>query len=433
MLRAKRGALARPGSAWGCLRRVGDELGAGPEALRGRDPAGGLGRSPGTGPAPPPRGPGAPGSRRWRSAGRGRGGAIGRSASACPWRRSVSARRADPPSASTSAREGLRGLCRVCAVLTESGCRTGSVHLTCAARSRPLSKRSISDAAPGSGGGSRPEGAEPLRRGRRGLPGRPGGCRAPGRRALGWPACAAGAAHAGAESDRRRGGQDGAHHRIAPAGNRVPARPARAATPAAARCGSALGGRLHPRADPVGVLLHRLRHGACTRQPHRRPGPPAAARGTDNAASAPGQALRARKDREGGDPRGPGTTTVASACPSPAPDDSSARAPVASAGAVGSSYAGAAARALGKSLQARGPFWRDDTRGRHRPMGELVQPHPTPPEQRRRPLARRRTPLPSHTAPPPPRHPPRHNHPPQNPGRSTLTPPPATQTMKSLG
>ena len=140
-------ALACPGPARGCLRRVGDELGAGPEALRGRDPAGGLGRSPGTGPAPPPRGPGAPGSRRWRSAGRGRGGAIGRSASACPWRRSVSARRADPPSASTSAREGLRGLCRVCAVLTESGCRTGSVHLTCAARSRPPSKRSISDAA----------------------------------------------------------------------------------------------------------------------------------------------------------------------------------------------------------------------------------------------------------------------------------------------
>ena len=35
-------------------------------------------------------------------------------------------------------------------------------------------------------------------------------------------------------------------------------------------------------------------------------------------------------------------------------------------------------------------------RDRHRPMGELVQPHPTPPRQPRRPLARRRrTPLPS--------------------------------------
>ena len=106
--------------------------------------------------------------------------------------------------------------------------------------------------------------------------------------------------------------------------------------------------------------MHRLRHGACTRRPHRRPGPPAAAQGTDNAAGAPGQAIRARKDREGGDPRGPGTTTVASACPSPTPDDSSTRAPVASAGAVGSSYAGAAHS--GKPLQARGPFWRDDPR-----------------------------------------------------------------------
>ena len=38
--------------------------------------------------------------------------------------------------------------------------------------------------------------------------------------------------------------------------------------------------------------------------PHRRPGPPAAARGTDNAAGAPGQAIRARKDRGGGDLEG---------------------------------------------------------------------------------------------------------------------------------
>ena len=35
----------------------------------------------------------------------------------------------------------------------------------------------------------------------------------------------------------------------------------------------------------------------------------------------------------------------------------------ASAGAVGSSYAGAAAQAPGKPLQARGPFWRDDPWG----------------------------------------------------------------------
>ena len=56
-------------------------------------------------------------------------------------------------------------------------------------------------------------------------------------------------------------------------GNPVPARPAPAATPAAARCGPALGGRLHPRADPArGSSLHRLRHGACARRPHRRLG-----------------------------------------------------------------------------------------------------------------------------------------------------------------
>ena len=56
-------------------------------------------------------------------------------------------------------------------------------------------------------------------------------------------------------------------------GNPVPARPAPAATPAAARCGPALGGRLHLRADPArGSSLHRLRHGACARRPHRRLG-----------------------------------------------------------------------------------------------------------------------------------------------------------------
>ena len=221
-----------------------------------------------------------------------------------------------------------------------AGVQDRPVHLTCAARSRPPSKRSISDAAPGSRGSS-PRGAEPLRRGRRGLPGRPGGCRAPCRRAPGGPHAPRVRRMRAPESDRRRAGQDGAHHQAA-AGNPVPARPARAATPAAARCGPALGGRLHPRADPArGSSLHRLRHGACARRPHRRPGPPAAARGTDNAVGAPGQAIRARKDREGGDPPGPGPPQrprIQATCPSPTPDDSSTRAPVASAGAVGSSY-----------------------------------------------------------------------------------------------
>ena len=102
--------------------------------------------------------------------GPGAAGRRARSGGACRlalWRRSVSARRAGPPSASTSAREGLRGPRRVCAVLTGSGCRTGPVHLTRAARSRPPSALSISDAAPGSGRDPRPGGGEPLRRVRR--------------------------------------------------------------------------------------------------------------------------------------------------------------------------------------------------------------------------------------------------------------------------
>ena len=53
----------RPG---GCLRRVGDELGAGPETLRGRDPAGGFGSVAGDRP-----GTTTEGARRTRGAGVG--------------------------------------------------------------------------------------------------------------------------------------------------------------------------------------------------------------------------------------------------------------------------------------------------------------------------------------------------------------------------
>ena len=60
---------------------------------------------------------------------------------------------------------------------------------------------------------------------------------------------------------------------------------------------------LHLRADLVGVLLHRLRHGACS-PAGSSAGPPAAARGTDNAVGAPGQAIRRRKHRDGGDLEG---------------------------------------------------------------------------------------------------------------------------------
>ena len=203
-------------------------------------------------------------------------------------------------------------------------------------------------------------------------------------------------------------------------GNPVPARPARAAGSRRRPPKPALGGRLHPRADLVGVLLHGLRHGACS-PAGSSAGPPAAARGTDNAVGAPGQAIRAAQAPRRPMPDRPGPPQrprIQVTCPSPTPDDSSTRAPIASAGAVGSSYAGAA-EALGKPLQARGPFWRDgpwkdrdDPRGRHRPVGEPVPtaPDPTAP-----------TPTTSHppppntatiaTTPPPPRHPPRHNQP----------------------
>ena len=110
-------------------------------------------------------------------------------------------------------------------------------------------------------------------------------------------------------------------------------------------------------------------------------------------------------------------------CPSPTPDDSSKRGPGASAGAVGSSYDNAAAEALNKSYKRElvwrdGPWkGRDDPGNRDRQMGGLVQPHPTPPRQPRRPLTRRRrTPLQSQ-----PHHHPTHHritNPPQNPGLS---------------
>ncbi|ERH30678.1 hypothetical protein HMPREF1550_01630 [Actinomyces sp. oral taxon 877 str. F0543] len=91
---------------------------------------------------------------------------------------------------------------------------------------------------------------------------------------------------------------------------------------------------------------------------------------------------------------------------------------------MGSSYDNAAAEALNKSYKRElvwrdGPWKdRDDPGNRDRQMGGLVQPHPTPPRQPRRPpTRRRRTPLQSQ-----PHHHPTHHritNPPQNPGRST--------------
>ena len=149
-------------------------------------------------------------------------------------------------------------------------------------------------------------------------------------------------------------------------------------------------------------------------------GPPAAARGTDNAVGAPGQAIRRRKHRDGGDLEGPApprwpvpvhrprrtTRRRGHRSHRPEPWAPPTQAPP--------------PRPRGKSLQARGPLWRDgpwkdrdDPRDRHRPVGEPVPtaPDPTAP-----------TPTTSHppppntatiatTPPPPPRHPPRHNQP----------------------
>ena len=139
---------------------------------------------------------------------------------------------------------------------------------------------------PGVERGSSPRGAEPLRRGRRELPGRPGGCRAPGRRAPGWPGAPRVRRMRAPESGWRRAGQDGAHHR-ARQGEPGP-RSARTRRDSRRRPPKpAPGGRLHPRADPArgscctafvtGPVLpphrrlgHRQPHGA----PTTRPAPP---------------------------------------------------------------------------------------------------------------------------------------------------------------
>ena len=395
---------ARPGSAGGFGSVAGDRPGTTTEgARRTGEPASG--------------GPRAGGG------GRDRAERVGLS-----WRRSVSARRADPPSASTSAREELRGPCRVCTVLTGSGRQDRPrPPITPPGPARPPRGRSRTpprgrEGILAPGGPSRFDaGAGDFREdlAAAGLPagGPRGGPHAPRVRRMRAP-----------ESGRRRAGQDGAHHR-ARQGEPGPrsARTRRGLPPPPAQTGA--GWSTSPACRPGrgsaappssrGLFSRQIVGWATSsrtghRQRGRRP------RAGDPAAQAP---RRPMPDRPGP----PQRPRIQVTCPSPTPDDSSTRAPVASAGAVGSSYDNAAAEALGKSLQARGPFWRDgpwkdrdDPRGRHRPVGELVQPHPTPPRQPRRPLTRRRrTPLPSQ---------PHHHHrrparhgittPPQNPGRS---------------
>ena len=190
-----------------------------------------------------------------------------------------------------------------------------------------------------------------------------------------------------------------------------------------------MGGRLHLRADLVGVLVARRSSWTCS-PAGSSAGPPAAA-WTPTSCSAPWS-------------RRSGSASTATAATSRAWSTTATTDPShlsiaytgrlvdegieASAGAVGSSYAGAAAEALGKSYK-RELVWRDgpwkgraDPGNRDRQMGGLVQPHPTPPHQRRRPPTHnRRTPLQSQ-----PHHHPTHHritNPPQNPGLSTKSGP----------
>ena len=358
-IRLAPGRPGRPGPAWGVFQARGRRSGDQPEALRGRDPPGA--RRTGE-PALEVRGPGA-------------GGAIGRSASACPWRRSVSARRADPPTASTSARRSsgpVLGLRRPDRVGVQD-------------RPRPLdSRRPVlpalpgcsRKAAPGSRGDPRPRG--PSRSTRHWDPRRPGGCRAPGRRAPGGPV--------------RRGWGACGRRSLTGAG---PGRTVHTTGPA--------------KGNPVpGDLLHRDFTAArpnrrwvvdFTHVPTRHGVPRCTAfvtgpvrdgrivgRGHQHAHGAPGRGQRPGT----GDPGRASTATAASprrpgapqrpriqvTCPSLTPDDSSTRAPVASAEAVGSSLRrhrrpgpGQAPASAGPVLARRPPRDRDDPPGPQPPAG----------------------------------------------------------------
>ena len=231
-----------------------------------------------------------------------------------------------------------------------------------------------------------------------------------------------GAAHAGAGTDRRRAGQDGARHR-ARRGGPGPRRPA-APRLHRHRPEPQMGGRPAPTCRPGRGSATRRSSWTCS-PAGSSAGPPAAA-WTPTSCSAPWN-TRSRRARNAGARTWRGWCTTAttdrSTCPSPTPDDSSKRGPGASAGAVGSSYDNAAAEALNKSYKRElvwrdGPWkGRDDPGNRDRQMGGLVQPHPPPPHQRRRPPTHnRRTPLQSQ-----PHHHPTHHriiNPPQNPGLS---------------
>ena len=206
---------------------------------------------------------------------------------------------------------------------------------------------------------------------RRWDPRRPGGCRAPGKRAPGGPVHR-GAAHAGTGTDRRRAGPDGAHHqaRQGEPGLRS-ARTRRDSRRRPVRTGA--GWSTSPTCRPgTGFLVAPPSSRGLCATAASSAGPPAAARGTDFVLGAPGQAIRAAQAPRRRRPRGPGPPQrprIQVTCPSPTPGDSSTRAPVASAGAVGSSLRRHRRPGPGQVLQARGPFWRDGPwKGRDDPL-----------------------------------------------------------------
>ena len=154
-------------------------------------------------------------------------------------------------------------------------------------------------------------------------------------------------------------------------------------------------------------------------------GPPARARGTDNAGSALEHAIQARKERGGADLEGlVHHSDRGSKSPVHRLQRTTRRRGHRGIGrSRGLLLRQRRRRGPGQVLQARARLARRPLEGPRRPrdrdrqMGELVQPHPTPPHQRRRPPTHnRRTPLQSQ-----PHHHPTHHritNPPQNPGLS---------------
>ena len=111
-----------------------------------------------------------------------------------------------------------------------------------------------------------------------------------------------------------------------------------------------------------GSSLHRLRHGARARRPHRQPGPPARARGADNAAGALEQATRgAQAPRRRRPPEAWPTSDHGSKSPAYRLHRATRRRGHRGLGRSRGLLPAQAPppRPRASSLQARGPFWRD--------------------------------------------------------------------------